>query len=88
MSKKHTAKYSPEVRERAVRMVMEHARQCKAAATHTFSGRSLGGNKTQERHQLPRALEATYIADLRHEDHRHKEGNAAHRLVGCNDRRH
>jgi transposase-like protein len=24
MSKKHTAKYSPEVRERAVRMVMEH----------------------------------------------------------------
>jgi len=24
MSKKHTAKYSPEVRDRAVRMVMEH----------------------------------------------------------------
>ena len=24
MSKKHTAKYSPEVRERAIRMVMEH----------------------------------------------------------------
>jgi transposase len=24
MSKKHTAKYSPEVRERAVRMVIEH----------------------------------------------------------------
>ena len=24
MSKKHRAKYSPEVRERAVRMVMEH----------------------------------------------------------------
>src|SRR5512144_3076477 len=59
-----------------------------ASTSNGCAGRALGGDQTKESHQLARIVETAHIADFRHKGYRYDEGDATHRLIGCNHRRH
>src|SRR5512134_4061633 len=63
-------------------------RERKASTSNGLAGRAFAGDETKESHQLARIVEAAHIADFCHKGHRYDEGDAAHRLIGCNHRPH
>jgi hypothetical protein len=63
------------------------AGESEAGAPHRVAGRPLAWDEAEKGHQLPRMVEAAQIADLGGDGDRDQERGAAHRLIGCDDRR-
>ncbi|MCY1244728.1 hypothetical protein D9M72_578210 [compost metagenome] len=62
--------------------------QRQAAAFDRLASRPFRGYEAQESHQLPRVVEAAYIADFADEGDGNKERDAAKRLIGRDHRCH
>ena len=72
----------------------QHATYCRisslgdAAPPHPLAGRALARHQTEIGHQLARALEAAYIADLGHKGHRGQKRHPTQGLISLDHRRH